>query len=155
MILNQKTGSHDMYLQAPRRAQRVIPPRAEKPPAGNPQGSLSEKCAWLKARQEARALQSAKEKRMLSPSRYLNVQARLLIMIDELRKLPLEEFVETAEHNGRGGIFIDHDGLPVSIAVGVVQIARAAQDMVSCGPHAQRKPVESERAEVREMRRVR
>ena len=39
----------------------------------------------------------------------------------------------------------DYDGLPVALAPGILEIARAAQAMVSAGPHAQRKACASER----------
>lgn len=56
MILNSTTDTHDLYL--PRRRARKLPARKvdplDKQLDGNPHGSLEERCAWMRSRQEAR-----------------------------------------------------------------------------------------------------
>jgi len=55
MILN--TGAHDAYLPARRakpRRQRKETPAPDRRIDGDPNGSLAERCAWLKSRQLAR-----------------------------------------------------------------------------------------------------
>jgi hypothetical protein len=53
MIFNSSTSSHDIY-QPDRRARKKRPEAIRPKSQGNPHGSLAEKCAWLKARQQKR-----------------------------------------------------------------------------------------------------
>lgn len=80
----------------------------------------------------------------MSTSDYLKIRLQILLALDLLRLLPLDAFILESEQRGIPGLLRDHEGLPIPIAEGVVELAKAAQVLVSCGPHA-RKPVESER----------
>jgi len=63
VILNSNTSSHDLYLPR-RRAQKLPPKKADHPIDrqidGNPNGSLEEKQAWMRARQQQRGMRKAK-----------------------------------------------------------------------------------------------
>lgn len=50
MILNGKTSTHDIYLPK-RRAKKKPQRQANGALAGDPKGSLAEKCAWMRSRQ--------------------------------------------------------------------------------------------------------
>ena len=62
MILNGNTSTDDFYQR--RRRARAKPAKKtssiDKQLDGNPNGSLEEKCAWLRARQQNRAKRGGK-----------------------------------------------------------------------------------------------
>jgi len=60
MILNAHTGSHDMYLRGKRRpVRRALRGVPKSETAAMPNGTLDEKCAWLKARMQRRRKKAA------------------------------------------------------------------------------------------------
>jgi hypothetical protein len=53
MIFNSRTDTHPYYLPT-KRAKALAAPKAATPRVGGPGGTLAEKCAWMKARQQAK-----------------------------------------------------------------------------------------------------
>jgi hypothetical protein len=62
MILNEHTTSHPIYQrQLRRRAKKQPAPDPVRQVEGNPNGSLAERCAWMRAKQQkAKAAGGAK-----------------------------------------------------------------------------------------------
>lgn len=61
MLINGRTGSHAIYQ--PRRPAKKQPARAasllDHQLNGDPNGSLEQKCAWMRARQRSKAARGA------------------------------------------------------------------------------------------------
>ena len=77
----------------------------------------------------------------MTPSEYLKIQAALLIAVDELRRLPLDDFLARAQELEAGDPLRDAEGrLVVTRPGSLAAIARGAQIMVAHGPHAVRRP---------------
>lgn len=83
----------------------------------------------------------------MTANQFLRIKADLLITVDQLCRLPLAEFLDSARSQGLGEELRDHDGLPVPITECAVRIAECAQAMVASGPLGAlaRRPVESAR----------
>lgn len=80
----------------------------------------------------------------MNTSTYLKTKLAILLAVDALRREPLAEFLAMTEANSPGHLY-DYDGLPVPLAEGMAEMARAALAMVDAGPHAGRKACASER----------
>lgn len=65
MLLNGRTGSHDMNLPdrrarfRPRRAEKAAPEADDRGVVPDPRGSFEERCAWMRQRQQKTRRRSA------------------------------------------------------------------------------------------------